>query len=193
MIKNILDGYEKILKFNSELDTIRLNNIDELTYKDMISEFNDLLKINYKCVNKFIKKKNITIQSNTPPSNNSDDINNNIINNKIILDLISTITKNNTIINIPNNTHDTLNILKENKNKINEYDNISSISKNNNETLSENFNNLFFNKKIINENNENSINNINSKNNIIINNNNYENDDINNNNINISNIILEDM
>lgn len=123
MIKNILNGYEKILKFNSEVDTIRLSDIDELTYNDMTSDFNDLLKINYKNVNKFIKKRKITIHSNTP-SNNSDDNNNN---NKVIIDILSTLTKNNTLINIPNNTHETINIKNEKKIKT---DLLSSITKN---------------------------------------------------------------
>ena len=126
IIKNILNGYEKILKFNSEVDTIRLNNIDELTYNDMTTEFNDLLKINYKNVDKFIKKKKITILSNTP-SNNSDDNNNN--NNKILIDIISLLTKNNTLLNIPNNTLNNVNeVIKNDK-----YNNdiLSTITKNN--------------------------------------------------------------
>ena len=162
IIKNILDGYEKILKFNSELDTIRLNNIDELTYNDMISEFNDLLKINYKSVNRFIKKKNITIQSNTPPSNNSND-NNYKDNNKIILDILSNLTKNKTLFNIPNNTHETIHVNNDNKTIYGE-NNISNITKNNNvDELNETINlNFYKNENIINEN---------DKLNIIINNN----------------------
>ena len=131
IIKNILNGYEKILKFNSEVDTIRLNNIDELTYNDMTTEFNDLLKINYKNVDKFIKKKKITILSNTP-SNNSDDNNNN---NKILIDIISLLTKNNTLLNIPNNT---LNNIKSDRYR-NEI--LSTITKNNTPILYDNNNN----------------------------------------------------
>ena len=155
IIKNILNGYEKILKFNSEVDTIRLNNIDELTYNDMTTEFNDLLKINYKNVDKFIKKKKITILSNTP-SNNSDDNNNN--NNKILIDIISLLTKNNTLLNIPNNTLNNVNeVIKNDK-----YNNdiLSTITKNNtiintpvqydnnNNSLYETYNNINNNKEL---------------------------------------------
>ncbi len=146
IIKNILNGYEKILKFNSEVDTIRLNNIDELTYNDMTTEFNDLLKINYKNVDKFIKKKKITILSNTP-SNNSDDNNNN--NNKILIDIISILTKNNTLLNIPNNTLNNINeVIKNDKYnndmlssiaKINTVINSPIIYDNNNNSLCNNY------------------------------------------------------
>lgn len=63
VIYRMLSGYEKIIKQSSEINNVNISNIDRLSLDEMINEFNDVLKINYKNIRNY-KKTSFGIKNN---------------------------------------------------------------------------------------------------------------------------------